>query len=198
MQLHKDNTYTKWRKKKYIYQVKLGCFTTILRKHSISTISLWYSLCEICTSLKVADDSYYIVCLWRLRKKYDNIGCDTCVDFRVNRVEIYMLILAENEGNRPRSPLQNKPSGRVLNSSWNTRALFSFIDIESAATSTWSIQYNLNAFFSMIFWCVFGETFLQGFKRSQYQSENILAFWSIRGVREFWNPCSELACQIWW
>lgn len=108
----------------------------------------------------------YIVCLWRLRKKYDNIGCDTCVDFRVNRVEIYMLILAENEGNRPRSPLQNKPSGRVLNSSWNTRALFSFIDIESAATSTWSIQYNLNAFFSMIFWCVFGETFLQGFKEA--------------------------------
>lgn len=51
--------------------------------------------------------------MWRLRKKYDNIGCDTCVDFRVNRVEIYMLILAENEGNRPRSPLQNKPSGRV-------------------------------------------------------------------------------------
>lgn len=140
----------------------------------------------------------YIVCLWRLRKKYDNIGCDTCVYFRVNRVEIYMLILAENEGNRPRSPLQNKPTGRVLNSSWNTRALFSFIDIESAATSTWSIQYNLNAFFSMIFWCVFGETFLQGFKRSQYQRENISAFCSIRGVREFWNPCSELACQIWW
>lgn len=41
----------------------------------------------------------YIVCLWWLCKKYDNIGCDMCVDFCVNRVEIYMLILVENEGN---------------------------------------------------------------------------------------------------
>lgn len=47
---------------------------------------------------------------------------------------------------------------------------------------------NLNAFFSMIFWCVFEETFLQGFKRSQYERENISAFWSIRGGERVLEP----------